>query len=35
MTPEWYRLHAVIQLIIGFVHDHPAFRALRPQFPCE
>jgi hypothetical protein len=35
MTPEWYRLHAVVQLIIGFVHDHPALRALRPQFPCE
>lgn len=35
MTPEWYRLHAVLQLVIGFVHDHPAFRQLRAHFPCE
>jgi hypothetical protein len=35
MIPEWYRLHAVVQLIIGFVHGHPAFTALRPHFPCE
>ena len=34
-TPEWDRLHALGRMIIGYVHDHPEFKALRPHFPCE
>jgi hypothetical protein len=34
-SPEWDRLQALGRTIIGYVHNHPAFKVLRPHFPCE